>query len=418
MKEIKYEKGDKVVVVQEWKDGKFSSMNGLPYEYRTLIREGCELYEEGYRHSVAGRVVWDIFPVKWCIKVDGKNQKEVGGWFNENGTLGINDYDSNPQYLGYYHFPATPAGWHLKISGVGNDYKEIDIDQFRKYILKQTSEVDRYKIPGTEMPNMGVINYRCMHWGTGVENGQTVFGTGYISGGTEIFNGVEYICFDRPQDFARSTRLDFMIKTSDLEQILKQQTMGKTATLNGKEVVGYKSPMDLFGGNIKAGTIFKKLTENTYKTDDTGATQYSRHLPKEIVESWEIVYKEEIKPGDWVVVDKPDSEYWKTAFILNKISSSGQYAYNKNNHNCYFKDIRLATEEEIATAKKSKRVKIAEFESEKVGENIKFGCQSFTRDQLLAYKKLLNGNINATIEIKRTKITLKMLDKLINQLDG
>lgn len=78
-----------------------------------------------------------------------------------------------------------------------------------------------------------------------------------------------------------------------------------------KKIIGYKSPFDLFEGNIKAGSIFKQLTSATYKTDEVGATQYSKHLPKEIVENWEPVYEEEK-----ITIEKYDADFTQAGFVV------------------------------------------------------------------------------------------------------
>lgn len=58
------------------------------------------------------------------------------------------------------------------------------------------------------------------------------------------------------------------------------------------DAIGYIAPYDMYGGIIKKGDIFKPINGNkkTWKTDTTGPTQYSLHLPREIVEKWEAVY--------------------------------------------------------------------------------------------------------------------------------
>lgn len=57
-------------------------------------------------------------------------------------------------------------------------------------------------------------------------------------------------------------------------------------------IIGYKAPFDLFGGNIQKDEIFKLA-----KNDETGGyyvayyNTYEYSLPKEIVETWEAVYE-------------------------------------------------------------------------------------------------------------------------------
>lgn len=66
-----------------------------------------------------------------------------------------------------------------------------------------------------------------------------------------------------------------------------------------KEIIGYKSPMDLFNGTVVAGSLFVPVTgiggvkEGMWYRHATTTSGYSRYLPKEIVETWEPVYKKE-----------------------------------------------------------------------------------------------------------------------------
>lgn len=59
-----------------------------------------------------------------------------------------------------------------------------------------------------------------------------------------------------------------------------------------REILGYKSPINLFGGDIKAGTTFIKNGEDYvwYYAKDGSESQ---SVPKEVVETWEAVYEEE-----------------------------------------------------------------------------------------------------------------------------
>lgn len=74
-----------------------------------------------------------------------------------------------------------------------------------------------------------------------------------------------------------------------------------------KEIIGYKCPINLYGGKLKKGDIL----------DQKGSAQglsYSKNLdnkyyiPKEIVETWEPVYKqEELKLGEYIIEFKKNS---------------------------------------------------------------------------------------------------------------
>lgn len=60
-----------------------------------------------------------------------------------------------------------------------------------------------------------------------------------------------------------------------------------------KKIIGYKVPMDLFGGRIPEGEVVK--VENYSNVVVYIGKLQTYHLPKEIVERWEPVYEEEEK---------------------------------------------------------------------------------------------------------------------------
>jgi hypothetical protein len=59
-----------------------------------------------------------------------------------------------------------------------------------------------------------------------------------------------------------------------------------------KEIIGYKCPMDLFGGLVRAGTVYN-FEEHTKDLYYPTTWRGSKGLPKEIVETWEPVFKKE-----------------------------------------------------------------------------------------------------------------------------
>lgn len=103
------------------------------------------------------------------------------------------------------------------------------------------------------------------------------------------------VSFDQDLDSSDSEMISF--------KTFKQDNMEK-------EIIGYKCPSDLYGGLVKAGTVFK----STFFTPTPGSvfvavdSNYEIinacfELPKEIVETWEPVYKQEdYKVGDWVLL--------------------------------------------------------------------------------------------------------------------
>jgi hypothetical protein len=60
-----------------------------------------------------------------------------------------------------------------------------------------------------------------------------------------------------------------------------------------RKIIGYKAPCDLYGGSVKAGTIFVKGrggAASWYQPKDRGSD--SQSVPMEIVEMWEPIYEE------------------------------------------------------------------------------------------------------------------------------
>jgi hypothetical protein len=144
-----------------------------------------------------------------------------------------------------------------------------------------------------------------------------------------------------------------------LNHINKQETMEK-------EIIGYTSPIKIEGENITIpiGGLFKKRQTSDKNYHYEHCFHYG--LPKEIVETWKPVYKEEpeFKVGDWVYVNEKklingckgcSTGVWK---ITNKIAPNGLVHKHDGINVCTSNDIwrinkdaaRHATPEEIAKA--------------------------------------------------------------------
>ena len=122
-----------------------------------------------------------------------------------------------------------------------------------------------------------------------------------------------------------------------------------------KEIIGYKCPTDLYNGCIKKGTIYEKQANGYFPKNDI-----VNHLPAEIVEAWEPVYKEkpEFKVGDWVYagMTTPFEDYRSAlhipCFQIKQILIDGngeKWASPSEGKSCgiLFKYLRYATKEEI-----------------------------------------------------------------------
>jgi len=137
------------------------------------------------------------------------------------------------------------------------------------------------------------------------------------------------------------------------DHYLKPKNMSKD-----KKIIGYKCPIDLFGGEIKKGEIFRKMNSKFYKVSLTGVTEYSKHLPREIVESWEPIYEEEYRVGDFVITEGYCDIYDGKVLEITRIKKVNEDRYcffepnGSEKHHFNIKSIlRKATEEEIAESK-------------------------------------------------------------------
>ena len=132
-----------------------------------------------------------------------------------------------------------------------------------------------------------------------------------------------------------------------------------------------------------------------------------------------IEYKEpKVKEGDIVVLFKYRTGSCYSSKIgdmgtITKFSKSGEGFELKEAGGIWFtEDVRLATKEEI---QKSQEVKINGYILEMNNGLAEFGCQSFTKSELQAYKKLLRDPINAKVIIGSTIINTEFLDKILDR---
>jgi hypothetical protein len=76
-------------------------------------------------------------------------------------------------------------------------------------------------------------------------------------------------------------------KTPDYP-IISWEEFEKYVLMIDRKIIGYKCPMDLFGGNVKKDwVLWKHENTNTYRPKGHGP---SNALPAELVEQWEPVY--------------------------------------------------------------------------------------------------------------------------------
>lgn len=169
--------------------------------------------------------------------------------------------------------------------------------------------------------------------------------------------------------------------------------------------------------------ILKDQVLITWEKDSRGNPGQTTYTIKDVNEyfkngTW-VEYKEpELKVGDIVILFK----YRTGSCYSSKIGDIGKIeGFNSSNTTInlekiggfwYAEDVRLATKEEI---EKAQEVKINGYILEMNNGLAEFGCQSFTKSELQAYKKLLRDPINAKLNIGSTIINTELLDKILDR---
>lgn len=222
----------------------------------------------------------------WCFKNGEEHDSEFIHLYN--GML-------HKEYLGYYSYYGSLNG--RDSSGFDSWGTELTLDQFKEYILnnkpfdvapEQTKEVEfvfdknnwSYKNNRQERSEFiklfsKFLNYtytgNCIYYG--LSGGEK--NTGTAPWGTEL-------TFDQ----------------------FKQYVLG----IQTDKIIGYKTPFDLYGGEIKKETIYiNAFNKNYYIPSDRENDSDCITLPKEIVETWEPVYEVKFKVGDFIWATNRDS---------------------------------------------------------------------------------------------------------------
>jgi len=101
------------------------------------------------------------------------------------------------------------------------------------------------------------------------------------------------------------------VKPDSEIQIYKLQELIDMEKQTTRKIIGYKAPMDLGGHSVK-GLTFKKTSSYFgvwYECKYDGDNKIV--LPAEIVETWEAVYEEKFKVGDYVILNVPaNATHW------------------------------------------------------------------------------------------------------------
>lgn len=136
-----------------------------------------------------------------------------------------------------------------------------------------------------------------------------------------------------------------------VKEFLKEETM------ENKKLIGYKVPYDLWGGQIKKGSIYITHPPNNYGYRDNMIEEFN--IAKEIVEQWEPVYEEKFKVGDWVTVIQEEAGFNGKLGQTYKIfgwqeNYKNRFYFTEGNKgksiNISKVKVRLATKDEIEKA--------------------------------------------------------------------
>jgi len=204
----------------------------------------------------------------------------------------------------------------------------------------------------------------------------------------------------------------------------KAEILKATAALTTPELLGYKAPIDYYGGLVKKDSI--ALVSS--KLGTTYAIR-SYRLPQEIVETWVKVYKDPapaFKVGDYIVAKEKVSylSKGKIAKIFRIDGESVRYSHAAEEEDFapmkeLQRNCRLATKTEIA---ESLKVVIGGYEAETTRSSVSFRGEKYGKSELeslikLAAEKLFEKHPNQIKSLNvgcsgQYKVELSTLKKL------
>jgi hypothetical protein len=107
-------------------------------------------------------------------------------------------------------------------------------------------------------------------------------------------------------------------------ETLKSKIEKNNMSIEKRKIIGYKVPFDIYEGLLPKDTIIEEVKPNSWKANLSNNNNIV--LPSEIVKTWEPVYEEDFKIGDWVKVIKMSNlkEHWlnQTSEIVFKIKGN------------------------------------------------------------------------------------------------
>jgi hypothetical protein len=368
-------------------------------------------------------------PEKWYILRNEENHIKINKWFNEN-TIAHYTYFSKRESVCFPELNMPNAFVETK-PHLG--YEEISFPEFQVMVLEEFPENWNIEVGSKEQFDEVVSfllnpNYKGAKFWEGRE-------CGYDGGSRFIAIYTNDIGFTYNMvGYEQETRITWeqfkrlKAKQNKMERKIIGYKIIKQYPGLKKEYVGCEIMADLY-----------KLPNGSYVGRETFNPNSEYYNPDFLKDFFLPIYEEEYKVGDWITVINPKSGWVKdieertfklvetpTAFSQGLAwSTSGPNNLNvdKGRYGLLQEEFRKATPEEI---EKCNFITIAGFKSEvftkphsdkPITKYIKFGCQEFSLEELQAYLKLFNGNINAKLTIHNVEITEKIIQKLINALN-
>lgn len=225
-------------------------------------------------------------PKKWCIKPSSSRaeQLEIRNWINSKRSIEFEgaygeyeDDDDDDEY--YWHYPSYSTVGDYCWTSKKPDYTEITFEQFEQYILKEKQTIMLKE-------NFGIL----------AENSEDRL---FIKKWCETRKLSHNLSFT-----ASSTKGYYFTKNGqnlhfewEAPSGIKIYTVKEIQSMETGEIIGYKAPTDLYGGEVKKGEIYKACFNPNFFTPASKDKEDSDNLilPKELVTTWEVVYEEVIK---------------------------------------------------------------------------------------------------------------------------
>ena len=252
-----------------------------------------------------------ILPEAWCVLTNVVNEFEI--LKNYVKSLGY-------QYADGYNIMTNKGFYTYKPTY----YTEITFEQFKKYVLKEKPMKEQFP-----KDDFGVI----VENNNGKEIIDYLVSKGFINKCSGVYSYGNYVVSKNSKEF-------YHLLNVTQNKFTLQQLKNLENNMENKEIIGWKTPYDLFGGKVRKGTIYLNRENNADCYIPRDYTEYG--VTKEIVETWEPVYKSKevvIKMGNSFDLTIKDGKVWHksdniTQFVqnlvncfdyVNKDQSYGQY---------------------------------------------------------------------------------------------